>query len=91
MSVSANTRYKRALIRALLRIRHPALMEAFLDDLLTPGECIELGKRLEAVRQLARGVPQREIAQQLHMGVATVTRGSRVLHKKYSAVRRVLD
>ena len=50
-----------------------------LDALLTPKELDEIANRMAIIRLLRRGVSQREIAQQLGVGIATVTRGARVL------------
>ena len=50
-----------------------------LQGLLTPTELAEVCKRLQIFRMLEAGVPQREIAKQLGVGIATVTRGSRAL------------
>jgi len=50
-----------------------------LRGLLTPTELAEVCKRLQIFRLLEAGVPQREIAKQLGVGIATVTRGSRAL------------
>lgn len=50
-----------------------------LHGLLTPTELAEVCKRLQIFRMLEAGIPQREIAKQLGVGIATVTRGSRAL------------
>lgn len=54
----------------------PALI---LEALLTPAEIESIGQRLSILDALARGVSQREIAERLGVGIATVTRGSRTL------------
>jgi len=69
------------LISSLIAIHNPGEMEAFLRGLLTPGELEEIPKRLEIIKLLKKGVPQHEIAQKLHVGVATVTRGSQELKR----------
>ena len=51
----------------------------FLDALLTPKELDEIANRLAIIRLLRNGVPQREVAQQLGVGIATVTRGAKAL------------
>ena len=57
--------------------------EAILEDLLvgitTDKERTELTQRIEIIRQLVKGVPQQQIAKNLGVGVATVTRGSKEL------------
>ncbi len=67
------------LIGHMLRIQTREEMESFLTGILTPGELEQVSKRLEIVRRLKFGDKQRQIAQDLEIGVATVTRGSREL------------
>ncbi|HEX7018304.1 MAG TPA: Trp family transcriptional regulator [Patescibacteria group bacterium] len=52
---------------------------AFLEGILTPQELMEISTRLQIVKQLMQGIPQRQIAERLNVGIATVTRGSRVV------------
>jgi TrpR family trp operon transcriptional repressor len=54
-------------------------MSAALEGLLTPYEQQELINRLQIFEMLSQGVSQRQVAQQLGVGIATVTRGSRAL------------
>ena len=54
-------------------------LEAVLEDLLTPKEISDLAERIEILRLLEEGHPQREIAQKLGISITTVNRGSRVL------------
>jgi TrpR family trp operon transcriptional repressor len=56
-----------------------ASMSAALEGLLTPYEQQELINRLQIFELLSQGVSQRQVAQQLGVGIATVTRGSRAL------------
>lgn len=51
----------------------------FLAALLTPKELDEIANRLAIIQLLRSGLSQREVAQQLGVGIATVTRGARVL------------
>lgn len=60
-------------------IRDKALLTDFLLGVTTPKEREELVNRLEIVRRLIKGEVQEQIAADLHVGVATVTRGSREL------------
>jgi TrpR family trp operon transcriptional repressor len=68
-------------IRVLLSIKSREEMEDFLKGILTPKELLELPNRLKIVRMLKKGIAQQEIAQELGVGVATVTRGSMELQK----------
>lgn len=67
------------LIEHLSSLESPDALAKALKGLLTPSELAEVCKRLQILRMLEAGVPQREIAKQLGVGIATVTRGSRAL------------
>lgn len=67
------------------------LLEDFLVDVLTPGEYEELGVRWQIVKRLHEGVPQRKIAKDLGVGIATVTRGSRELADPNGGFKKVLE
>lgn len=63
----------------LLAFKTPDEMEQALRALLTPAEFSEVTKRLQIFKMLEQGIPQRQIAETLGVGIATVTRGSRAL------------
>ena len=67
------------LIDYLLSAQSAAVMQQKLKSLLTPSEVNEMSKRLHIFALLKAGVAQRDIAKQLGVGIATVTRGSRAL------------
>ena len=71
--------YTQALIEHLLTAEDSSSMEKILHNLLTPSELNEISKRLQIFRLLESGMPQRQIAETLGVGIATVTRGSRAL------------
>lgn len=79
--MSTDTDYKAELIQHLLAIEEPDAMDAALDRLLTPAEYTEISKRLQIFKLLRDGVPHRKIAEQLGVGIATVSRGSRALNQ----------
>lgn len=60
-------------------IRDKNLLEDFLVGLTTAKERQELPRRVDIIKRLLAGEPQHEIASELGVGVATVTRGSREL------------
>lgn len=56
-------------------------MENLLLGILSPQELDEIATRLEIVRLLKKGTPQKQIAEKLAVGIATVTRGSREIKR----------
>jgi len=79
------------IIEAIISIgKDKVLLDTFLEDLLTPAEYIEIKKRWEIVKMLNIGVNQHQIAKDLHVGIATVTRGSRALRDSRGGFKRVL-
>lgn len=67
------------LIQFLSEVDDAAELEKRLTVLLTPNEISEMVRRLKIIALLDEGIPQRDIAKQLGVGIATVTRGSRAL------------
>ena len=76
-----NKYYYRQLINLLLKIKTGREMDNFLTGLLTPQELDEIPVRLQIVKLLKQKIPQQKIAQQLKVGIATVTRGSKEIAK----------
>lgn len=58
--------------------------------LFTPPELEDLGKRWLLVKEIDKGTPQREIAQNFHMSLCKITRGSKELKKPESAFNKML-
>ncbi|WP_339673314.1 Trp family transcriptional regulator [Dasania marina] len=71
--------HTKELIAHLLTADDSLRMEQILRSLLTPSELSEISKRLQIFKLLEQGMPQRQIAEKLGVGIATVTRGSRAL------------
>lgn len=80
--MSANIKHIDYLVNHLLDQESPAAMEKALRDLLTPNELIDVANRLQIFEMLEQGVPQRQIADTLGVGIATVTRGSNTLKNR---------
>ena len=66
-------------IRLVADTKDSALLEDFLFGVTTPAERKKLVQRIDIVERLLKGEPQHQIAGDLGVGVATVTRGSREL------------
>ena len=75
-------KYIEHLVNHLLAQNSPQEMEKALSDLLTTSELDEVAKRLQIFEMLAAGVPQRQIAENLGVGIATVSRGANVLKNR---------
>ena len=85
-------RYAEELFEIMRKIASDkALLKEFFVDILTPAEYKEIGVRWQIVKRLAKGEPQRKIAEDLGVSIATVTRGSRELLDKQGGFQRVLD
>lgn len=83
--------YKKEIIEVLFKIsKDKILLADFIKEILTPREFDNVGVRWQIVKRLAEGEHHQAIAESLHLGVATVTRGSREMRKKEGGFRRAL-
>jgi len=83
--------YKREVVEVLHKIsKDKNLLNDFVKDILTPREFENISVRWQIVKRLAKGEHHQSIAEDLHLGVATVTRGSREMRKKEGGFRRAL-
>lgn len=82
--------YVKELSRVLVKIKDDATAEAFLHNILTPGELDEISKRLQIVKLLLKNVPQREVAKTLGVSIGTVSRGSREIKYGENGFRKLL-
>ena len=69
----------RDFIDLIYSIRDKEILEDFLLAITTPSEQKEFAQRVEIVKQLLSGKAQHDIAHELGVGVATVTRASKEL------------
>ncbi|KAB8031846.1 Trp family transcriptional regulator [Fluviispira multicolorata] len=63
--------------------------EQLLKVFLTPAEIDAISQRVQIVDLISKGVAQREISEKLGVGIATVTRGSRMLQENPDLLKRV--
>jgi len=75
----------------LSRVKDSALIEDFLQCLLTPAEIADIAGRWALVKALREKMSQREIAKDLGVSLCKITRGSRELKKDNSAFARILE
>ena len=79
--MSMNKKYFDELLEIFLECKSKKELSHFLFGLLTENELTEIPVRIQIIKMLKRGVTQREISQKLGVGVATITRGAKELHK----------
>ena len=77
----------RGFARRLVEIKDMKTMVQFLETILTPKERREIPKRMQIIRMLKEGIPQKEIMKKLGVGIATVTRGVREV--KYKSFKNI--
>lgn len=80
--MEATVKYISHLVNHLLARKTAEEMEAALQELLTASELLDVAKRLQIFEMLEQGVPQRQIAEKLGVGIATVTRGSNAMKSR---------
>ena len=83
-------KFIKELAEALVNLKDASVAEAFLRNILTPGELDEISKRLQIVKLLLKGVSQREVAKKLGVSMGTVSRGSRELKYGENGFRKIL-
>lgn len=83
-------KFVKELAGAVVKIKNQKLAEDFLSNILTPAELDEISRRLQIVKMLKKGMPQRKIAKSLNVAVATVSRGARELKYGKAGFKNVI-
>jgi TrpR family transcriptional regulator, trp operon repressor len=78
----------RELARFVLSTSKVEELTHVLKAVLTPAEIESIAQRLSILDGISAGVAQREIAETLRVGIATVTRGSRVWQENRDCLGR---
>jgi Trp operon repressor len=82
---------KKEVIEVIYKIaKNKTLLRDFVKDILTPREFENISVRWQIVERLAKGEHHQAIAEALHLGVGTVTRGSREMRNKEGGFQRAL-
>ena len=81
----------KALFEALAKVNDVKEMDRLMHELLTPKELDDVWRRWQIMEDLCHGLPQREIAEKHHMSLCKITRGSKIIKEKNSAVRKILE
>jgi len=79
------------IVKVLSGIRDEAAMGRFLEEILTPAEIHDLALRWDLMKLLKKGVPQRQIAQELGISLCKITRGAKIIHDPSSMTNRILN
>ena len=69
----------------------PEEMKKLFEEMLTPSERKDLVLRWNLMKDLYRGLPQREIAASYGISLCKITRGSKILKQKDSYCKRLLS
>lgn len=87
------TDHQALLVRLLCGITDPDMVQAVLEAVLTPKELREIDQRIRIFQMLSAQIPQRDIAERLNVGVATVTRGAQAYRNErlFTIAPEILD
>ncbi|MBI5152372.1 helix-turn-helix domain-containing protein [Candidatus Peregrinibacteria bacterium] len=85
-----NQKFVKELSEIIVKIKNRKLAENFLSNILTPAELDEISRRLQIVKMLKKGMPQRKIAKNLNVAIATVGRGSKELKYGKAGFKNVI-
>jgi TrpR family transcriptional regulator, trp operon repressor len=83
--MDATVKHISDLVNHLLARQTPEEMTEALRELLTDSELAEFAHRLQIFEMLKKGIPHRRIADELGVGIATVTRGSKAIKPRQSS------
>ncbi len=79
------------LIKLFASIDNEKDMDALFKDMFTEGELKDLTLRWHLLNDLYKGVPQRVIAKDLSISLCKITRGSKILKKPDSPIKKELS
>lgn len=79
------------LIKVFTAIKDESEMAAFFEEIFTSKELDDLTLRWQLLRDLHEGQTQRSIAQRYRISLCKITRGSKILKKRSSTTRNLLE
>ena len=79
------------LIKIFARTTDEKLMRKLFEEMFPPSEQKDLALRWDLMKDLYRGIPQREIAANHGISLCKITRGSKILKQKGSYCRKILS
>ncbi|MCP3927104.1 MAG: transcriptional regulator [Desulfobacterales bacterium] len=82
---------KKELIKIFTEIDDVKKMEKVFEELFTPREVADISLRWQLMKDLYNGDTQRNIAKKYKISLCKITRGSKILKQKKSAVRDLIE
>ena len=79
------------LIKIFAKTTDEKQMRKLFEEVFTPSEQKDFALRWDLMKDLYRGIPQREIAANHGISLCKITRGSKILRQKDSYCRRILS
>ncbi len=79
------------LIQVFARVNNYDEMQRLFEELFTMKEKYDFALRWRLMKDISRGVPQREIAQNLGISLCKITRGSKILKKEDSLMKKLIE
>ncbi len=87
----ATPKHRKELYRLFAAVSTEEEAQMLLQDILTPQELESVAERWQLIRELAKGTPQRMIAEKLQLSISKITRGSRMLQYGTGAFKHFLQ
>ena len=78
------------LLKAVLSLENLDEVNRFFKDIFTPAEIEDISLRWKLLKDLHKGVTQREIAKKYGISLCKITRGSKVLKDEDSLVKKII-
>lgn len=79
------------LIQVFARVNNYDEMQRLFEELFTMKEKYDFALRWRLMKDISSGVPQREIAQNLGISLCKITRGSKILKKEDSLMKKLIE
>ncbi|MDT4761983.1 Trp family transcriptional regulator [Sphaerochaeta sp. PS] len=79
------------LVRIFAKTTDEQQMRQLFEEMFTPSEQKDIALRWNLMKDLYRGIPQREIAANHGISLCKITRGSKILKQKNSYCRKILS
>jgi TrpR family trp operon transcriptional repressor len=79
------------IIKVFSEVHDPKTMARLFGEIFTPAEIQDVALRWRLMEMLTQGISQRQIASELGISLCKITRGSKVLKRRNSVSKRLLN